>query len=209
MGPAEAPGSAGRAASTGGQAAGSAGCAATMFAAFLRGINVGGHQVKGPELRSLFEKLGFEDVGSFRTSGNVVFRAASESPARTAARIEDELKQALGYAVPVFLRTAAEVRGIAVCEPFPRELVEASKGKLQVSMLLEEPASEAREQVLALATDEDRLAFGRRELYWLPSGGTQESELDLKRIESLLGKATMRTKGTVEQIAAKYFATEA
>ena len=45
-----------------------------------------------------------------------------------------------------------------------------------------------------------------RELYWLPSGRMLETTLDLKAIERLLGPLTMRTKNTVEQIAAKHFA---
>ena len=57
----------------------------------------------------------------------------------------------------------------------------------------------------ALGTDEDRLAFGERELYWLPAPGTQESGLDVKAIAEALGDTTMRTKSTVEQIAAKHF----
>ena len=175
-----------------------------IFAAFLRGINVGGHQVKGGELRSAFEALGFEDVATFRASGNVLFSAPREPVDRMAARIEDGLRRALGYDVPVFLRTAAEVRAIAASKPFPPELVEASKGKLQVSMLAKTPARPAREEVLGLATNEDKLAFGGRELFWLPSGGTQESDLDLRAIEKLLGPTTMRTMGTVDQIAAKF-----
>ena len=176
-----------------------------MFAAFLRAINVGGHQVKGGELRSVFEGLGLRDVATFRASGNVVFDAAGSPVDRLASSIEEGLKGALGYEVPVFLRSAAEVRAIADHRPFEQELLDASRGKLQVSMLLEKPGSSARREVLALATEKDRLAFGDRELYWLPSGGTQESGLDLKGIERLVGVTTMRTKGTVEQIAARYF----
>ena len=52
---------------------------------------------------------------------------------------------------------------------------------------------------------EDGLAFGERELYWLPRGGVLDSALDMKTIERLLGSMTMRTKGTIEQIAAKHF----
>jgi hypothetical protein len=63
-----------------------------------------------------------------------------------------------------------------------------------------------RKEVLALASDEDRLAFSDRELYWLPSGGILDSALDFKVIGKLLGPMTTRTKGTVEQLAAKYFA---
>ena len=55
----------------------------TKYAAFLRGVNLGKHRrVSGAELRSLFEELGFEEVSSFRTSGNVVFEAASGPRAR-------------------------------------------------------------------------------------------------------------------------------
>ncbi len=176
-----------------------------MYAAFLRGINVGGHKVKGDEVRTAFEKLGFEEVATFRASGNVVLNAAAEPLTRMAGRIEQALKEDLGYEVPVFLRTAGEVQAIAEHQPFPPALVEASNGKLQVSLFGKAPARGAREQVLSLATDEDRLAFGDRELYWLPSGGIKESNLDLKRIEGLLGVTTMRTKGTLEQLAAKYF----
>jgi uncharacterized protein (DUF1697 family) len=72
-------------------------------------------------------------------------------------------------------------------------------------MLSARPTARARKQVLALASDEDRLAFGDRELYWLPSGGMLDSELDLKAIGKLLGLTTTRTKNTVEQLATKYF----
>ena len=174
-------------------------------AAFLRGINVGGHQVKGPELCAVFEQLGFDAVSTFRASGNVVFDPGREPAGAMTRRIEEALEGALGYGVPVFVRTAAEVRSIAGAQPFPQEQVEASKGKLQVLMLREKPPERAREEVLELATDSDRLAFGACELFWLPSGGTQESELDQKAIERLVGLTTMRTKGTIELIAAKYF----
>ncbi len=57
--------------------------------------------------------------------------------------------------------------------------------------------------MLALATDEDRLAIEGRELFWLPSGGLLESALDLKAIEAIVGVDTRRTKGTIDQIALK------
>jgi len=56
---------------------------------------------------------------------------------------------------------------------------------------------------MALATPEDRLAIEGRELYWLPSGGISDSDLDLKALDAALGQGTMRTMGTIEQIAAR------
>ncbi len=172
------------------------------YAAFLRAVNLGrNRRVTSAELKALFEELGAEDVATFRTSGNVVF----EAPGDMARAIEKQLESSLGYEVGVFLRTAAELNAIAAAEPFPPKDVEASEGKLQVSMLGAKPTAGAREKVLALATDQDLLAFGKRELFWLPSGGTLDSELDRKTIDRLLGPTTMRTKGTVELLAAKVF----
>jgi uncharacterized protein (DUF1697 family) len=177
------------------------------YAAFLRGINVSGRRVKGPDLCAPFEAVGAGEVATFRASGNVIFTARREPPAKLTARIEEALEAALGYDVAVFLRSAAEVGEIAGHEPFPAADVEASEGKLQVSLLAKLPAPKARKTVLTLATDQDRLAFGARELYWLPSGGILESELDWKEIDALAGLSTRRTMGTIEQIAAKHFAS--
>jgi uncharacterized protein (DUF1697 family) len=170
-------------------------------AAFLRGVNLGKHhRVSSAELRSVFEGIGLSDVATFRASGNVVFSGGA-----AAARIEEAIETSLGFATAVFLRTAGEVRAIAAGEPFPAEKVAASGGKLQVAMLPRKPTAAARKKVLGLATDADALAFGARELYWLPSGGQMESELDLASIEKLVGPTTRRTMGTIEQMAAKFF----
>lgn len=174
------------------------------YVAFLRGMNLGGRRIKNEELRAEFETLGFEDVATFRASGNVIFGAGTGGEPSLAAKIEAGLGDALGYEVPVFLRSCAEVAKIATAEPFDAKLVEASKGKLQVTFLAKKPAAAARKEVLGFATDEDRLVLSGRELYWLPSGGISESELDLRAIEAALGSGTMRTMGTVEQIVARY-----
>ena len=175
------------------------------YVAFLRGMNLGGRRIKNEELRRHFEKMGFEEVATFRASGNVVFSAPKrEAESNLAQRVESELDERLGYDVAVFLRSIKEVAAIAAHEPFDAKLVERSKGKLQVSLLMKKPSAAAKIKVLALATDEDLLAIEGRELYWLPSGGLLESELDLKAIEALLGADTRRTLGTIEQIAAKY-----
>ena len=172
------------------------------YVAFLRAVNLGrNRRVTSARLKSLFEEAGAEEVATFRTSGNVVF----EAPRDLARGLEKHLEKALGHEVVIFLRTTKELKEIAAHEPFPPKQVEASKGKLQVSMLDKKPTAPTRKKVLALATEQDPLAFGERELYWLPSGGTIESELDRKAIEKLLGPTTMRIKGTVELLAAKFF----
>jgi uncharacterized protein (DUF1697 family) len=179
----------------------------SAYAAFLRGINLGpNRRIGSGQLSSMFEAMGFRGVNTFRTSGNVVFESDGGAAADLTAKIEKALADALGYEVAVFLRTADEVRAIAEHEPFERRLVEASDGKLQVTMLARKPTARVREAILAQSTDADRLAFHARELYWLPSGPMRDSGLDLRAIDKLLGSTTMRTKGTIEELVAKFFA---
>ena len=67
----------------------------TKTIAFLRAINVGGHNVKMESLRALFEQLGFDAVETFIASGNVVFETDAAPDTALEAAIEAHLKAAL------------------------------------------------------------------------------------------------------------------
>ena len=71
-------------------------------------------------------------------------------------------------------------------------------------MLAKKPSAVATRKALTHASKEDRLALEKHELYWLPAGRMSDSELDLKALATILGPMTIRTEGTIEQIAAKY-----
>jgi uncharacterized protein (DUF1697 family) len=177
------------------------------YAAFLRAVNLGPtRKAPSDQLRSAFEAAGFEDVATFRTSGNVVFTAPTRhSEERLIEAIEAGLLETLGFEVPVFLRSEQRVREIAAMRPFPARAIESSAGKLQVALLGAAPPAAAKKRVMSLASERDRLTLDAAELYWLPSGGTQQSSLDLKAIDRALGPNTLRTQGTIEQLARKFF----
>lgn len=172
-----------------------------QYVAFLRGMNVGGHRITNAELARHFSELGFENVAPFLASGNVAFESASESTSSLPIELERELAQRLGYEVPVFLRSGAEVREIAHHQPFSVEQLSRLKGKPQVALLAASPTKSRRQAVLKHASDKDALAIRGRELYWLPQGGLSESNLDLGAIEKLLGSMTVRTHRTIERLA--------
>lgn len=171
--------------------------------AFLRGMNLGGRRISNAELVAEFEALGLDSVVAFRASGNVIFESSASAESELIAKIEAGLGKGLGYSVPTFVRSGAAVEEVAGFEPFDSAQVGASAGRLQVTLLGKAPSASARKRALALATDEDLLAIEGRELYWLPSGGTLDSELDVEEVGRLLGQGTTRTKGTIEGIAAK------
>jgi uncharacterized protein (DUF1697 family) len=165
------------------------------YTAFLRAINIGGRRIKGPELCAPFTEMGFQNAASFRASGNVVFDAPRKP---SESRIETGLEQALGYEVGVFLRSPAEMEELAALEPFE------PGAKFHIMFLKRLPSAATQRAVLEQGTDDDRLDFGDRELFWRPRGRMLESELDLNAVGKLIGLNTMRTNGTVQQIAAKY-----
>ena len=168
--------------------------------AFLRGINVGGRRVTKDELIEVFVGLGCDRVDTFLASGNVLFEPRPEA---TSPTLEAALEAALGYPVPTTLRSGAEVRALAEAEPFDRDQLAASTGKPQAILLFAEPDPEARAEVEALASADDRLAFGPGVLHWLPAGGISESSLDLDRIGRLIGTLTVRTTNTLRRLVPK------
>jgi uncharacterized protein (DUF1697 family) len=177
------------------------------YVAFLRGINLGNRRVKNPELIAHLEAVGLGDVATFRASGNAVFvDPAGETESKLQERLEKELDERLGYAVAVFLRSAKEVTAIVARQPFDTKAIAASKGKPQVDLLAKKPSAMAAKEALALAGEDDLMVIEGRELHWLPSVGLSETEIDMKALDGALGKGTMRTAGTIEQIAAKYCA---
>ncbi|HSX06609.1 MAG TPA: DUF1697 domain-containing protein [Candidatus Saccharimonadia bacterium] len=90
----------------------------TRYVALLRGINVGGHTVKMEVLRNIFTELGFNDVRSYINSGNIFFDTDNSDKQRLTRTIEKRLHEHLGYAVPTFLRSIAELEAITTQEPF-------------------------------------------------------------------------------------------
>ena len=177
------------------------------YVAFLRGINLGNRRVKSPELIANFEAMGFEDVATFRASGNVVFvDPDADTEAKVQARVEAGLEEGLGYDVATFLRSAKKVAAIAARDPFDAKAIEASKGKPQVVLLGRKPSAKAKKALEKIAPDGDLMVVEGRELHWLPTVGLSETELDTKALDVALGKGTTRTAGTIEAIAAKYCA---
>jgi uncharacterized protein (DUF1697 family) len=106
------------------------------YIALLRGINVGGHQVKMDALRGHFAALGLANVGSYIQSGNIFFDSEETDRAALRARIEAHLHDALGYAAPTCLRTVEELTAILARDPFAGITVRPDM-RLSVSFLAE------------------------------------------------------------------------
>lgn len=173
------------------------------YAAFLRAVNVGGRVVKMEKLRQLFEGCGFTGVSTHLASGNVLFTAGRGRASRVEEKIEMALGSALGWEVPVFLRTPAELTAVAALQPFPAEDV-ATAHALYVGFLKEPPGPEPHALLHGLRTPTDELAVHGREIWWLSRVRTAGSELSGGSLEKVLGRpATFRNVTTVRAVAAR------
>jgi uncharacterized protein (DUF1697 family) len=178
----------------------------TVFIAFLRAINVGGRTVKMDRLCGLFEALGYKDVETFIASGNVIFRSPTQDTRALEQQIEAHLRQALGYEVATFVRTAAEVAGVAAYAPFPADEIE--NNTLYIGFLQSPPGDEALGKLAALRTPLDEFHVHGRELHWLCRTTISQSKVSGAQIERALGMpTTLRNLTTVRKLANKYSAT--
>jgi uncharacterized protein (DUF1697 family) len=171
---------------------------------FLRGMNLGGRRLTNDELIAAVRSCGCADVEVYQASGNVIFNDARPTD-EIAPNLTDGLAEALGYPVPVFLRNADEVRAIAAERPFTDDQLADSRSKPQVIFLRRKPPARLLEDVMTLVPAGDVLAPAGRELYWLPARGVGDTTLDFRRLDQLTEGTTVRTLGTVQRIASKYF----
>ena len=89
------------------------------YVALLRGINVGGNnKLPMKDLAALVGACGGRDVRTYIQSGNVFFASDQADRGALTEMIERHLGTALGYAVPVFLRTIPELEQIVAADPF-------------------------------------------------------------------------------------------
>jgi uncharacterized protein (DUF1697 family) len=177
-----------------------------QYVAFLRGINLGKRRPKMEDLRALFEQLKFTDVSTFIASGNVIFDAKAKDAAKLEQEIQRHLKAALGYEVDTFLRTRAELAGVATYQAFPVAEMTAAGHSAYVTFLREPLAKDAGPKLRSCHTAVDEFHVNGRELYWLCRVRSSDSEVWTSPvIKTVLPKTmTMRNMTTIRKMAALY-----
>jgi len=120
------------------------GASVVPYAAFLRGINVGGHKpIKMDALRAAFVGMGFQKVNTVLVSGNVLFESRAEKAEAIAAKLEEGLKKVFGHEVGVMVRPVAELRKLAASNPF-KDVRLTPQTRLYVTFLAEKPTPDRK-----------------------------------------------------------------
>lgn len=176
----------------------------TEYIAFLRGINVGGHNVKMDVLCEQFEVAGLAKVETFIASGNVIFKSRSTDPGRLEVKIERQLVATLGFEVLTFVRTRAEVAQLAGYAAFSEEKL-ASAGAFCVAFIKAALTTEQATTLQQFVTEVDEFHTVGREIFWLCKVRQSESKFSNGQFERKMGiAATFRSITTIKKLALKY-----
>jgi uncharacterized protein (DUF1697 family) len=172
------------------------------FVTFLRGINVGGHIVKKEKLQEAFTSLGFQNVTTYKQSGNVIFEDSTTNSEEAKNRIEQKLHKILGYEVTVFIRTIPELKKIVDEDPFKDQ--EKEDTSFLVTMLPSQAKFPFQLPVTIPKSTAQIISAKGTEVFSVTHGGG-EGALPNPFIESKLKeKTTTRNMNIIREIVEKY-----
>jgi uncharacterized protein (DUF1697 family) len=156
------------------------------------------------QLKALFEDAGFTNVATFIASGNVIFDSGSKDQDKLESKIAKHLRQALGYEVDTFVRSAAEVIAISRSKIFEEEL--KSSHALHVCLLHQRLTPGDARKLDQIHTKNDAFKAAGREYYWLCRVRVVESEVwkspEMKALR--LPDCTMRNITSIRKLVAKH-----
>ncbi len=177
----------------------------SRFVAFLRGINVGGRSVKKDKLQQAFISLGFQNVSTFKQSGNVIFESDSGNVEEITKKIETKLQGELGYDVAVFIRTFAQLKATIESSPFKGQNKDGTS--LLITFLSNAPEKFPLPLPVTIPKSTAQvISASGREVFSLTHGGG-EGALPNPFVESKLKvKATTRNVNTIGEIVKKFSA---
>lgn len=164
----------------------------TRYAAFLRGVNVGGANLKMAEVAATLEDAGFRGVKTILASGNVLLESRSGVEAvRTTA--EKALRDRFGYEAWVLAYDIDTVKAISDNFPFEREV----EGYHSYVTFVTD--ADVLDELAALAKDADKdekIKRGKGVVYWqVPNKGTLDTT-----IGKTMGKKRYRSSTTTRNL---------
>jgi uncharacterized protein (DUF1697 family) len=168
----------------------------TKYAAFLRGVNVGGVNLKMPAVADALTDAGFKNVRTILASGNVLLEStAAVSTVRKKA--ETALRERFGYDAWVLAYDIETVRAIDEAYPFEREV-----DGYQSYVTFVTDAEVLDELSELTAGPKEKIARGEGVIYWqVPKGSTLDSTIGKtmgkKRYKSSTTSRNLRTLAKV------------
>jgi uncharacterized protein (DUF1697 family) len=172
------------------------------YAAFLRGINVGGNKtIQMRALKALMEAHGLVGVRTHLNSGNVVFASDEADRGALGASLEAAIEQEFGFRPAVMLRSAAELSQAIAKNPFP-QMAKDDPSHLLVMFLAGKVRKSGAERLAAAYSGPEEIRMAGETAYITYAKGIGTSKLTNALLERHLGVAgTGRNWNTVVKLA--------
>src|SRR5690242_5114913 len=89
-----------------------------VYAALLRGVNVGGNGIVSmKDVKSAFEAAGLQEARTYINSGNVVFQSAAGDPRKLEKIAEKAMQEICDFSPRVVVKSLAEMERIVKAIP--------------------------------------------------------------------------------------------
>ena len=164
----------------------------TKYAAFLRGVNVGGVNLKMAEVAAALTDAGFADVRTILASGNVLLESAS-GVAAVRKKAETALRKNFGYDAWVLAYDIATVRAIDEAYPFEREV---DGYQSYVTFVADAAVLDELAALGEHAGADEKISRGDGVVYWqVPKGSTLDST-----IGKTMGKPRYKSSTTTRNL---------
>jgi len=102
------------------------------YIALLRGINLNGRNIKMIELKSLFETLGFSNIRTILSSGNILFDTKENEINSLTIKIEEALEKKFKHKVSIVLKRLTDIKKLIELNPF-KEISVTSDTRLYIT----------------------------------------------------------------------------
>jgi uncharacterized protein (DUF1697 family) len=170
----------------------------TRYAAFLRGVNVGGVNLKMADVAKVLEDAGFTNVRTILATGNILLDSRSGVDA-VRKKAEKALRDGFGYDAWVLAYQLDTVRAISERFPFEREV---DGHHSYVTFVTDKDVLDELAELGKDAGDHEKIKRGKGVVYWqVPNKGTLDTTIGKtmgkKRYKS---STTTRNLRTVEKV---------
>jgi uncharacterized protein (DUF1697 family) len=166
--------------------------AVPRYAAFLRGVNVGGVNLTMAEVAAALTDAGFTGVRTLLASGNVLLDAPDDA-AVVRRKAEAALRARFGYDAWVLAYDVAAVRAVVDAYPFERE---ADGCQSYVTFVADEAVLDELAALGERAGPGEKIARGIGVIYWqVPTGSTLDSA-----IGKTMGKTRYKSSTTTRNL---------
>lgn len=170
------------------------------YVALLRGIGPTNPNMRNEKLREVFQGLGFQNVQTVITTGNVLFESPSRGVKALEARIEEAIQERLGFTSTTIIRSHQQLRRLVGDDPFGR-IDDAPTTRLNVTFLKEKQTTDLRFPYLAKKKGYSVISMNGREVFSVVDLTGATTPDVMAWLEKQFGKAvTTRTWKTVGRI---------